>query len=268
MKKHLSILILAFSLWQGGAAQTLGETLQDVSDGAQHLASTQQTGQTWGIKTAVDDLLHLAAEASRLQAALSTPDAREVEELERSFTSAAYKLKTSKVMLPDNYQPAADQLIGQAELVARRLSQLRLRFGSRASSVSGSLVDSSLALDENLGYTNINDLLIDVRTARELVSTLRTGTVPQFNLTLSGGAPNNLDGLQVRRLQLAAWDLERQLSGDIGDIRDTVETWEKFEREYRRLAYPGAGSNIRQLERVMERLRVFYSELAGSSESS
>lgn len=260
MKLRIVTLAIALLLCRGASAQTLGDTVQDISSQARNLAASQPSEQTWGLKTAVEDLLLLADQATRLEAALSTSDAREVEEIERDFTSAAYRLKTSKVMLPEASQPQADRLIEQTDAVAKRLSQLRLRFGGRAASVDGTLAGASPALDEHLLYSNINDLLIDVRAARELVSTLRTGTVPEFRLTLSGGAPNNLDGLQVRRLQLAAWDLERELSGNVDDVRDTVNTWEKFDREYRRLAYPGSGSNIRQLERVMERLRAFYSE--------
>lgn len=261
MKKYLFTLLLFLTFWQGGAAQTLGETLQSISDRSQGLAASQQSVDTWGTRTATEDLKELASQASRLLAALSLNDARDVEELESVLRASARRVRTSKVMLPDSVQSEAEEVIGLAEQVGERLTQLRLRFVGKAAGVNGSLADTSLVPDEDWSYAGLQELLIDVRSARELVGTLGTGTVQQFSLTLTGAGPNNLDGLQVRRLYLTAWELERQLSGRVDDVRESLGAWKKFQREYKRLAYPGTGSNVRQLERVMARLTAFYAEL-------
>lgn len=260
MKKYVSALIFTMVLCQSAWAQTLGEALKAVTDEAHKIVASQPEPQTWGSQQASDDLNRLAAQAQRLEAALTTADADDTEKLQQDFLAAAHRLNTSKVMLGAQQQAAVEELVQKSESVDKTLSALRMRFGSKASSVNGSLADFPLASDEELVYRNVQDLLIDVRTARELSSTLQYGIVQQFRFTLTGGGPNNLDGLQVRRLQLAAIALERDLT-HVDDVRSTIPAWDKFYREYNRLGYTGTGSNVRQFDRVVSRLHSFYSQL-------
>lgn len=259
MKKICAFLLFIGWTLTSASAETIGEVLKSVEAETQAVLS-RQTGESWGVQTAADDLQRLLAQSQRLSAAMSSNDAVEVEPLQRGLASAARRAETSSVMLSDSDQ---QQVAGIAEKVGRvdeRLTELRLRFGSKASLVPGALNDVGMEGETDGIYTNIPDLLIDVRDAVRLASTLRSSN-PPFNFGFNNTTPNNLDALQVRRVVLAGWELERQLSGNVADISQTVPAWERFEREYNRLGYPGSGFNIRQLERVMERLSAFYSGL-------
>ena len=263
MKKFAASLVICFALGLSAGAQTLGESLDDVSQTAQSIAARQQ-GDSWGVRSAVDDLQRLAAQSARLSASLSTDDARQVVQLQRELGTAIRRVETTRSMLPQGEQSAIEQMLQEAEAVDSRLTGLRLRFGSLAASVPGHLADYPLQESDSgeLGYRNVADLLIDVRCARRLVPTLNNGRRSQWGWGYGfNGGPNNLDALQVRRLELAARNLERELSTQMGDVRESVPAWERMRREYDRLGYPGAGSNVRQLDRVMNRLDEFYSKL-------
>jgi hypothetical protein len=240
-------------------AQTLGSTLDSIRSDAQSVASRHLNAPTWGVQTAADDLNRFVAECGRLSAGLASDDARDVEALQRGFKSAARRVETSSVMLPDADQAELDQILDQVALVDQRLTELRLRFGSQANMVYGALDNVSLVTsDDPIGqYANIKELLIDVRCARSLASSLRVGRYPLYGFGFN--EPNNLDSLQVRRVVQAAWALERDLSVQIDDVSQSVPAWDRFYREYNRLGYPGTGSNVRQLERVVSRLERFYS---------
>jgi hypothetical protein len=203
------------------------------------------------------------AQTERLSAALAGDDAFRVDDLQDGFTVAVRRVETSSVMLPQTDQDAITPVLQLAREINERLTELRLRFGGQAGTVAGSLAQVSLhASDGELdGYTNIEELLIDVRTARELVATLRAGQFPPLGVGFN--SPNNLDPLQVRRLHQRAWELERSLSTQIVDVSQTLPEWEAFIQEYSRLDYMGTGSNVRQLERVVARLEDFYSRRAG-----
>ena len=242
-------------------AQTLGDSLESVEQRTQELVSRYSSAHSWGEQTALDDLKRFLAETQRLSAALSGEDAAQVEPLQRGFSSAMRRVKTSSVMLPSSERTVVESMVAEASQIDQRLTELRLRFGSKASLVNGPLTGVSLQADESLEstYLNLQHLLIDVRDAVRLASTLGNDRFPN-NGGIGFGIPNNLEPLQVRRFVLAGWELERQLSVQISDVSQTYPAWERFEQEYNRLGHPGSGANIRQLERVMARLATFYNK--------
>jgi hypothetical protein len=259
MKKLCMIaLCLGFTL-TFAQAQTLGSALSTVEENAQQVLS-RQTGETWGQQTAADDLNRLLAQTQRMSQALNSDDAKKVESLQRGLTSAARRVGTSSVLLSDPDQQQIEQMLQTVDEIDQRLTELRLRFGSQASIVSGSLNDAALHPDESLDgvYTNLEALLIDVRDARRMASTLGNNRFPQYGI-YSGGL-HNLDPLRLDRFVQAGWALERQLSSHVGDVSESTAAWDKFENEYHRLGYMGTGTNVRRLERVMDRLSAFYRE--------
>lgn len=251
--------VFTFSVVQ---AQTLGDSLESVESRTQEMVARYSSANTWGEQTALDDLKRFLAETQALSAALSGDNAANVEQLQRGFTSAIRRVETSSVMLPSSEGPGVESIVAEASLIAERLTDLRLRFGSKASLVNGPLTEVSLQPDESLEdtYLNLQHLLIDVRDAVRLASTLGNDRFPG-NGGIGFGTPNNLEPLQVRRFVLAGWELERQLSSQVGDVSETYPAWERFEQEYNRLGHPGSGANIRQLERVMARLGTFYNKV-------
>jgi hypothetical protein len=261
MKRFLLIALCGLLTLTFAQAQTLGASLQSVESQAQGLVSRYSAADTWGQQTAVDDLKRFLAQVQRLSAALSGDDATSVEQLQRGFSSAARRMETSSVMLPSAEEQTVTAMVAEANQIDQRLTELRLRFGSKASLVSGSLAEVPLHPGEEIDgvYTNLQHLLIDVRDAVRLASTLGNDRFPGNGIGF--GTPNNLEPLQVRRFVLAGWELERQLSVQIEDVSETYPAWELFEREYNRLGHPGSSANIRQLERVMERLGSFYNTL-------
>jgi len=249
-------MLLATISWAG--AQTLGSALESIESRTRDVAARYQSGSTWGVQTAADDLNRLVAESARLSAALAGDDARGVEQLQRGFSTAARRVDTSRVLLPEAEQTEIQQVLGEVALVDERLTQLRLRFGSQANIVPGALAEMPLAPANVDGdYSNIHELLIDVRSARYLASTLGNRRFPAYGLL--GGTLSNLDPLHVRRVVHAGWALERELSVQLDDVSQSLPEWTTFKREYDRLMYLGTGSNVRQLERVMDRLNCFYS---------
>lgn len=240
-------------------AQTLGTALHSVEEDARQVLS-RQTDSTWGQRTASDDLNRLIVQAQRMFEAMSSDDAQDVESLQRGLSSAARRVETSSVLLSEPDQQQIDQLLETVAQIDRRLTELRLRFGSQASLVPGSLNDVALdpvdPIDQT--YPNIEALLIDVRDARRLAATLGNQRFPGYGLNL--GTFNNLDPLRLERFVRAGWALERQLSGKVSDISESYAAWDRFATEYNRLGYMGTGANVRQLERVMARLNTFYSE--------
>ena len=261
MKRLLKIFLFALLVSAHSSAETLGEALQSVERDSEAVASRQQ-GDTWGVRTAVDDLRRLIAQSQRLSAALSSPDTRDVKELEDGLISAVRGVRTSMVMLSEADQADLGPVLEKAELVNERLTDLRLRFGGKANTIAGDLSGLSLEPDESeLPYDNIQDLLIDVRWTRDLVSSLMPARFPQPG-GIGFNQPNNLDPLQVRRVELAIWNLERTLSSNLDDVRQSVPAWDRFKREYDRLFYMGAGRQVRMLEQRVERLDRFYSDPA------
>lgn len=256
--KRFSLLFLLWGLTLSVVhAQTLGSALTSVEHQVQQMLA-RTSGESWGVQTAADDLERLLAQTQRLAEALTLNDARKVEELQRGLSVAARRVKTSSVLLPTEELSGVEDMLATLEQVDQRLTGLRLRFGSRANLVAGSLSEVGLNQDEPGGeYTNLEDLLIDVRDARRLAETLGSVRFPRWGFEQRG--MHNLDPLQLNRFVRAGWELERQLSGHLDDVSESLPAWDRFQREYDRLGYMGTGSQVRQLERVMERLSRFYS---------
>lgn len=260
--KLLRILICLFILLVTAVgAETLGEAVEFVAVESQSVAARITPPETWGQETALADLRSLIKEAHTLTGALSGNDAWNLEERQDQFTMAVRQVRTSQVMLGAAEQRDLEQVLEKAEQVNDRLKQLRLRFAGMAATVPGSLADTPLTggSDEIDGYTNIADVLTDVRWARELVASLQAGRFPPYGFGFN--TPNNLDPLRVRRTVQAAWALERALTTERVDVARTIPEWNEFYQEYNRLGYPGADSRVRRLERVMERLQKFYGDL-------
>lgn len=261
LMKRLSILCCVLLLTTlAASATTLGEATSLVIERSGSLISRVQTQpSTWGTETALKDLKRLNLEARALEKALDGQDAEQLKSQQTAFSTASRRVQTSASLLPDSVRNEAEQLQQQVDAINARLTQLRLRFGSKASLAPGALsrVDLVPGEDGLAVYENPNQLLIDVRDARRLVQSFRVGRYPQFGLGF--GCPNNLDPLQVRRLVLASWELERRLSGRYDDIQESLSSWQKMEREYRRLGYLPPSTAARQLDRVMKRLGAFYS---------
>ena len=257
------LLFLASAAW----GQTLGSTLESVGTEAGTIASRYQNAPSWGEKTAVEDLQRLVTVSHQLTAAFSGRDARQVEALQRELATAARRVGTSSVLLPDSEQPKIQDIVDNVDDVDERLTELRLRFGSKANLVPGSLADVSLEPTGDGGYTNVQDLLIDVRYARELVQSLRVSRTSPFGYGYGFGTgpngPNAIDPLQLRRAVQASWDFQRTLQGQVTDVSESYRAWRKFERAYNRLGYVGSGRVVTRLERVMGRLGHFYDKYEG-----
>lgn len=238
-------------------AETIGSALTSVERDSREVASTL-IGDGWGTQTASDDLNLLLAQVQRLSQALTLDDAKKVEEVQRSLTSAAKRVETSSVLLDQADQQRVREILALVDQVDLRLTELRLRFGGQASLVPGSLGEVPLSADSPLDrdYANIQDLLIDVRDARRLADSLGNVRYPPYGL--NQGSLYFVDPQQLDRFVRAGWALERQLSGSTEDISTSLSAWSRFEREYQRLGFLASGSNGKRLERVMERLGAFY----------
>lgn len=259
MKKTSMIaLYIGFTL-AFAQAQTLGEALTSVEESTQEIVS-RQSAQSWGQQTAADDLNRLLAQTRRMSEAMNSDDARQIEDLQRGLSTAARRVDTSSVLLDETERQHIQEILKTVAEIDSRLTELRLRFGGQASMVPGSLNDVALYPAEPLDgvYTNLEQLLIDVRDARRLAATLGNRRFPAWGI-MQGGL-DNLDPLQLDRFRRAGWELERELSGSVVDISQTYDSWNRFATEYDRLGYMGIGTNVRQLERVMNRLSSFYSD--------
>ncbi len=261
MKKSLLGMLL-FAMTSPLLAQTLGTTALEVRDSSAAMLSTRagSASASWGEQQALDDLRQLHQSSAALLEALSGNDASAVKPLQTELSSSARRLQASHSLLPDAGKDTAavDELLADVAALDQRLTDLRLRFDQKAAMTPGPLADEPLADDDPAFdlYTNPQALLIDIRDLRRLVSRLQAGRNPAFGIGFN--QPNNIDELQVRRLVLAAWDLENRLLRDYSDITETLPEWQKFRREYDRMGYPGTNEVVRQLERVVQRLTAFY----------
>lgn len=263
LMKRLSLLCCALILTSVGAfATTLGEATSSViEDSGRLIAAMKKQPSTWGVETALTDLQLLNRSARALEKALDGRDAETLREQQTALTTADRRMKTSGALLPDSAQSELESLSKRVAAINTRLTQLRLRFGSKATTTPGALSSADLVPSEG-GleiYENPAQLLIDVRDARRLVQSLQVGRYPQFGVGFQ--SPNNLDPLQIRRLVLATWELERQLSSQYEDVQQSLKAWRKVQREYNRMGYPAPSAATRQLERVMRRLGAFYAEM-------
>jgi hypothetical protein len=264
MKRLLVTLILAL-LPTALSAQTLGQATMEVRDRTEALIS-QRLPQvdSWGEQTALDDLRLVHQSSAALYEALAGTDATAVKTYQQNLATAARRLKTSHSLLPDAAADAATvaELDSQVAAIDARLTELRLRFGQKATLTPGPLAGESLSPSDPAFdlYINPQALLIDVRDARRLASSLQVGHYPGYGFGF--GQPNNLDSLQVRRLVLKAWALENALQGQYSDISEVMDEWVDFRREYDRLGYPGSNQVVRQLDRVMDRLSAFFGDVA------
>ena len=246
-------------------AQTLGEATREVTDLSQTLIEQRLPDvDSWGEQTALDDLRGVHEASAALSVALEGSEADAVRTQQQALVTAARRLKTSQSLLPNPAQavPTLDDLQTRILAIDDRLTQLRLRFAEKATQKAGPMADLSLAPNEEAftSYENPQELLIDVRDARRLAASLESGRFPRQGIGF--GQPNNLDSLQVRRLVLAGWDLQRALEGQYSDISQVQPKWDKFQTEYNRLGYPGSNTVTRQLDRVMTRLAAFFSEVS------
>ena len=254
----LAVFALYFTLTLVAVqAQTIGSALVSVEQSSREVAS-RQVGESWGVQTASEDLSRLLAQAQRLSVALESGDARQVEGVQRDFTSAAQRVETSRVLLDAEEQRRIEEILATVDQIDERLTGLRLRFGGQANLVPGSLAEVSLKVDSPLDrdYTNIEDLLIDVRDARRLAGSLGRVRFPPYGF--NRGGLYFIDPQQLDRFVRAGWALERELSGSSEDISASLSAWSRFEREYQRLGFLGSDSNGKRLERVMQRLGDFY----------
>ncbi len=258
----IKLLLLGWLLLSTGLlAQTLGQTVQRIHDESATIITQRETqADTWGEKTALEDLQALRHSAAALQQSLEGDDAKALITVQRDLASAASRVRASRILLPAAPSDAAtlEEVLKLSQAVDQRLSQLRLRFAQKASRVPGTLSAQSLRSgDEHLAiYENPKALLIDVRDARQLASSLQTGRFPPLGFGLA--QPNNLDPIQVQRFIQAGWALQRSLEGNFQDISQVHPLWEKFRFEYDRLGYAGSSNVTRQLERVMQRLGTFF----------
>lgn len=259
MRRCIALLILLLSATPS-AGQTLGQALDEVRAGSQALLSSQQKPEaSWGETAALEDLRGLRQAATDLLEAAAGHDAAALKAPQQQLTLAARRVATTATLLPEaeSSGPAVAELQRQIAAIDAKLSELRLRFSEKASRTPGPVLEQPLQLEERFRlYENPQALLIDVRDARRLASQLQVGGHREW--AFGYGQPNNLDALQVRRLILAARDLERGLEGSWEDISQVQGLWTDFHRQYDRLGYPGSTSVTRQLERVMERLSNFF----------
>lgn len=259
IKLLLGWLLLSISL----PAQTLGETVQRIHDESANIIAQRETqADSWGEKTALEDLQTLKQSAQALQQSLEGHDAKAVLPLQRELTSAASRVRASSPLLPEAPSDAArlEEVLTLSQAVDQRLSHLRLRFAQKASRVPGKLADQPLRAEDLALYENPKTLLIDVRDACQLATSLQTGRFPPLGFGLA--QPNNLDPVQVQRFIQAGWALQRSLEGNFQDISQIYPLWEKFRFEYDRLGYAGSSNVTRQLERVMRRLGTFFDATA------
>ena len=113
------LLFLATAAW----GQTLGSTLESVGTEAGSIVSRYQNGSSWGERTAVEDLKRLVTVSHQLSAAFSGQDARQVETLQRELMTAARRVGTSSVLLPESEQPKIQELVDSVEEVDERLTE-------------------------------------------------------------------------------------------------------------------------------------------------
>lgn len=256
-------LLLLWLLFAGALqAQTLGDTVQQIRDQSQAVLSRNSSENTWGEQTAAADLKTLEHSASSLLQELEGDDAKNVLPAQRDLFLAASRVRVSASLLPEAEKPPIEELLRHCQAVDQRLTQLRSRFAQKASRVQGPLADQPLEAKDHAFelYENPRALLIDVRDARQLASSLQTGRNPRWGFELN--QPNNLDPLRVQRMIQAGWALQRGLEGNFTDIQEIYPLWEKFRFEYDRLGYPGSNHVTRQLERVMQRLGDFFQAVA------
>lgn len=264
MKKLLLLgwLLLSQTVW----SQTLGETVQRIHDQSAAMQSRAAAEtDTWGEKTASEDLQQLRQSATSLLQGLEGDDARDVISTQSLLRTAASRVRASSGLLPqgDSERAAVEELLGLSKAVDERLNGLRGRFAEKASRVPGRLADQPLQAAEPSPfelYENPRQLLIDVRDARQLASSLQSGRFPPFGYGPS--EPNNLDSVQVQRLVRAGWALQRGAEGNFEDVSQLYPLWERFRAEYDRLGYPGSNHVTRQLEKVVQRLDAFFQATA------
>lgn len=258
--KRLRIFCLLLLVSGAGWATTLGEATSELIEKSGTLiVALEKEPSTWGIETALKDLQRLNQSARALERALDGQDAEQLKRQQTELSTASRRVETSAALIPESARGTVQHLSERVAAINERLTDLRLRFGTRASMAPGALSQVSLeASAESTIYDNPSQLLIDVRDIRSLAQQLQVAPFPPLGVGLN--SPNNLDSLQVRRLVLATWELERQLSSQYQDIRESLPTWNKVKREYNRLGYVPPSVTIRQLERVMRRMDAFYSE--------
>lgn len=264
MRRTLVTLALSWLiLCAPGLAQTLGQATLEVRDRSEALiARLMPQAQSWGQQTAVDDLRLVHQSAAALLEALNGNDANAVKDFQLQLESAARRLRTSHSLLPEPDAATVADLVQRVAAIDARLTSLRLRFGGKAALTPGPLADQSLATSDPAFalYENPQALLIDVRDARRLASELEVAHFPGYGFGFM--QPNNLDSLQVRRLVLAGWELQRALEGQFTDVSQVLDEWEQFRHEYDRMGYPGSNQVVRQLERVVDRLTLFFDDVA------
>ena len=260
-------LLLTWILLLGAAhAQTLGQAVQKIHDDCtQILERGRQTPTlSWGEQTALDDLAALQNSAQALLDELDGDDARLLTAVQRDLSSSSSRARASYTLLPETARDTArlEEILQLSQAVDARISELRLRFAQKASRVSPDLASQALTAEQRplSIYENPKKLLIDVRDARQLASSLQTGRFPPLGFGLA--QPNNLDSVQVQRFMQAGWALQRGLEGDFEDISEITPLWEKFQFEYNRLGYAGSNNVTHQLERVMARLGEFFAATA------
>lgn len=256
-------LVLAPSVW-GLEGWTLGQATAHIQQQAGATLAALDA-QTWGEQAAREDLQMVEQRATALLQALEGRDARAVKEQQAELASAGRRLQASRVMLPPEFLqgPSWADLEQALTLVDRRLTQLRSRFDQRAAWTPGPLAEQPLEGRDAAFeiYPNPHLLLVDVRDLRLLSASLEATHFPGYGFGFM--QPNNLDPLEVRRLTLAAWDLQRALESQYQDISELLDKWQKYRRLYDRLGYPGSNEVVRQLERVVERLTLFFDGVGG-----
>lgn len=259
MKRTVTLFIVALTAVALARPVTLGESTREVSSRSQGLITKAQTmSATWGTKTALRDLESLNRSAQELEVALKGHDAALILEQQRVLATASRRIGVSGRLLPASIQPELRELQSRVADIDSRITQIRLRFATKASSTPRALSEVALFPDETglEVYDNPADLLIDVRAANLLVRSLSGESEPAYAIGIDSSY--ELEPSQINRLVRAAEELQSNLSGRYSDVRESLPSWKKMKREYDRIGYLAPTTTSRQLERVMERLGSFF----------
>lgn len=255
----LVLLVMLFLPNFAWASGTLGQATGDLKGRLETLLQARPANLSWGETVAFEDISRLYEACASLEQALQGHEAQQVRERQRELVTAGARVRASWTLRPGASSEELQTIEEAIRAIDGRLGQIRNRFDQKASRTTSSLAKLSLNPvpgDPFSLYDSPQALLIDVRDARRLCQELDTLRYPYRGFGMN--TINNLDSLQVRRLTLRAWDLERALESRYDDIEEILKPWQAFHQEYDRLGYPGTSHAARQLDTVVTRLSQFF----------